>query len=187
MPLATGLLVPVVGPSGAGKDSLLRVAREHFAGGSRLVFPRRVVTRAALADAEDHDSMTPDAFAEAAARGAFAIFWGAHGNAYGIPAAIHDDLSAGRIVVFNCSRAALGPAWAHHPKMKVIEVSASPEVLVERIVTRGRESREDARQRVARKVDDYPPGLPVIRIDNSGPLEDAARDFCAALAGLHHA
>lgn len=187
MPLATGLLVPVVGPSGAGKDSLLRLAREHFAGDSKLVFPRRVVTRTAQADAEDHDSMTPDAFAEAAARGAFAIFWGAHGNAYGVPAAIHEDLAAGRIVVFNCSRAALGPAWAHHTQMTVIEVSASPDVLVERIVARGRESREDAKLRVARKVDDYPPGLPVIRIDNSGPIEEAARVFCAALSRLHHA
>ena len=42
-----GRLVLVVGPSGAGKDSVLRHAGERLAGASRFVFPRRVVIAAA--------------------------------------------------------------------------------------------------------------------------------------------
>lgn len=183
----SGQLVPVVGPSGAGKDSLLRIAQERLAKDGSVVFPRRVVTRASQAEAEDHDSMSRVAFADAAARGAFAVFWEAHGNAYGIPIAIEFDLAQGRTVVFNCSRAALIPTWERYPRMTVIEISAEPDILVDRIVARGRETREEAVQRVSRKADGYPAGLPVIRIDNSGPLAEAGHAFCAAIEGLHHA
>src|SRR3569833_150302 len=45
----------VVGPSGAGKDTLIGGAREALAGDDRFVFVRRIVTRAGNS-AEDHDS-----------------------------------------------------------------------------------------------------------------------------------
>jgi phosphonate metabolism protein PhnN/1,5-bisphosphokinase (PRPP-forming) len=179
-----GHLVPVVGPSGAGKDSILRAARDILAGDARVVFPRRVVTRKAMADAEDHDSMTDMAFAHAVAKGDFALWWEAHDNSYGIPVQIDNDLAAGRTVVFNCSRTALADALERYPLVTAIEISATPAVLVERIVARGRESREEAMARVARKTGAYPATLPVIRIDNSGKLELAVNAFAAALRSL---
>lgn len=181
---ACGHLVPVVGPSGAGKDSILRDAQVAFSGDDRIVFPRRVVTRKAVAAAEDHDSMTDMAFAHAVAKGDFALWWEAHDNSYGIPATIDSDLARGRTVVFNCSRAALPDVLNHYPMVTAIEVSASPNVLVERIAARGRETREEAMARVARKPGPYPATLPVIRIDNSGKLEIAVNAFVAALRSL---
>ena len=180
----SGHLVPVVGPSGAGKDSILRAAQDLFAGDERVVFPRRVVTRTAMADAEDHDSMSDMAFAHAVAKGDFALWWEAHDNSYGIPASIENDLAAGRTVVFNCSRAALAEAVERYPLVTAIEISATPAILVERIVARGRETREEAMARVARKPATYPPTLPVIRIDNSGSLELSVNAFAAALRSL---
>jgi len=44
------MLVLVVGPSGAGKDSLLKAAREEFRGDPRIGFARRVITRPADPD-----------------------------------------------------------------------------------------------------------------------------------------
>ncbi len=48
-----GRLVVVVGPSGAGKDTLIARARVRLAGDPTIVFPLRLVTRTASA-AEDH-------------------------------------------------------------------------------------------------------------------------------------
>ena len=53
------MLVLVVGPSGAGKDTLINAAKAALAGDDRFVFPRRVVTRPAVTALEDHDTVTP--------------------------------------------------------------------------------------------------------------------------------
>jgi len=44
LPIGPGRLVVVAGPSGAGKDTLLRFARNHLGGDPNIVFPHRVVT-----------------------------------------------------------------------------------------------------------------------------------------------
>ena len=98
--IGPGRLVLVVGPSGAGKDTLIAGARAACADDASVVFPRRVVTRPSSA-AEDHDTMATDEFTQAVADGAFALWWEAHGNRYGIPSAIDDDIRAGRTVVCN--------------------------------------------------------------------------------------
>ena len=99
-----GTLVLVVGPSGAGKDSIIRGAQNAFADDPHFVFPRRIVTRKADIAAEDHDSITDMAFALSVAKGDYAVWWKAHGNSYGLPITIDDDLRIGRTVIFNCSR-----------------------------------------------------------------------------------
>lgn len=44
-------------------------------------------------------------FDDAASRSVFAFWWQAHGNHYGIPCSIDDDIRLGRTVVCNTSRA----------------------------------------------------------------------------------
>jgi ribose 1,5-bisphosphokinase len=75
-----GCLVLVVGPSGAGKDTLIRLARTALAGDARYVFPRRLVTRPPSAD-EDNAEIDEAAFAEGQAAGRFTLSWRAHGRA----------------------------------------------------------------------------------------------------------
>ena len=77
-----GRLVLVVGPSGAGKDTLIAAGRAALGEDPRFVFPRRVVTRPAVAALEDHESVSPEAFAAARQAGAFALDWEAHGLCY---------------------------------------------------------------------------------------------------------
>jgi ribose 1,5-bisphosphokinase len=177
-----GWLMPVVGPSGAGKDSLIRAAQLHFKDDSRIVFPRRVVTRQAVVAAEDHDHLGEMAFALAVAKGEFALWWGAHGNAYGIPVSINQDIVAGRTVVFNCSREILADVARSYSNVRLLDVTAPEDVLVNRIVARGRETREEALKRVSRKPRYDGLDLEIVQIDNGGHLADAAAAFIAAVS-----
>ena len=179
-----GHLVLVVGPSGAGKDSVLSGARAAFAGQRNMVFPRRFVTRLAAAESEDHVSMTEMEFAIAVAEDAFALWWRAHGNFYGIGRSVEADLALGGVVAVNCSRTAIAEAQERFPFVTVAEITAPPEVLVKRIVARGRETPEQALARVSRETPPYPAGVRVVTILNDGDLGDAVRQFCQLLVSL---
>jgi phosphonate metabolism protein PhnN/1,5-bisphosphokinase (PRPP-forming) len=181
-----GHLVLVVGPSGAGKDSVLRGAKARLAGNSRFVFPQRYVTRMADINSEDHLSMTEMEFGIAVSNEAFALWWNAHGKFYGIARSIECDLLEGRAVVVNCSRAMVCEAAAQYPHVLAAEITATPDVLTSRILARGRETEEDVARRVSRKVPDYPAGLGIVRIENNGPLQDAVDRFCDLLTSLEN-
>ena len=182
-----GHLVLVVGPSGAGKDSVMMGAREVLKGDGSVIFPRRFVTRLSNPDAEDHISMTEMEFALAVAEGAFALWWRAHGNSYGIGSFIESHLDSGATVVVNCSRASIADACERFVNVTVAEITAPEEILVSRIVARGRETAEQARDRVQRKVPDCPAGVRVERIVNDGAMADAVTKFAALLRDLRKA
>lgn len=176
------MLVLVVGPSGAGKDTLINAAKAALATDHRFVFPRRVVTRTAMAALEDHDSVTPAEFALREANGAYALSWEAHGLHYGLPAIIVDDIAAGRVVVVNVSRAVVGAARAQFPAAVAVVIDAIPAVRAERLAGRGRETAAEVAARLAREVDAPIPDA--IRIDNSGAVADGVARFLAALRAL---
>lgn len=175
----TAPLIAVVGPSGAGKDSVIDAARRRLDGDPRFAFPRRVVTRPAGAGFEDHVAAAPAEFAALDAAGAFVFAWEAHGIRYGIPAAIADDLAAGRSVVVNLSREAVVAARARFPTV-VVEITAPVPVLAERLARRGRETAAEIRERLSRAE-----AVPVDAdrvVVNDGPLERAVDAFAAILA-----
>lgn len=176
------MLVLVVGPSGAGKDTLINAARAALPDDPRFVFPRRAVTRQAVAELEDHDSVTPEQFALHKANGAYALDWEAHGLHYGLPMSIVADIAAGRVVVMNGSRAMVDVARQKFPGTVVVLVSATPEVRALRLAGRGRETAAEIARRLSREVDAVIPET--IGVDNSGTVEDGVTRFLAALRAL---
>jgi ribose 1,5-bisphosphokinase len=169
------MLVLVVGPSGAGKDTLLDGARRALAHDPSVRFVRRVITRPAAAGGEDHETVTE---AEFAARD-FALHWQAHGLRYGIPLGIIDDLARGSRVVANVSRGVVAEAARRFP-VRVIEVTAPPAVLAARLASRGREAAADTATRLARVV---PPagGVEVRVVVNDGTVADGVAHLLRAL------
>jgi ribose 1,5-bisphosphokinase len=134
-----GRLVAVVGPSGAGKDTLLAYAQKGCADDPDIVFPRRAITRPSSA-AEVHDTLSEAAFEHAVGERAFALWWGAHGLRYGIPIAIDDDIRAGRTVVCNVSRTVTGSIRERYARAAIVLVTAPPDVLAARLAGRDRAS-----------------------------------------------
>jgi phosphonate metabolism protein PhnN/1,5-bisphosphokinase (PRPP-forming) len=168
------MLVAVVGPSGAGKDTLMDAARARLAGDARFVFARRVITRAADAGGEVHEPETEAGFARRLAAGGFALHWRAHGLLYGIPRGIEADLAAKRVVIANLSRGVLAEAAARY-RLRVLLITAPVTLRAARLAARGREDAADVAARLAREAP-LPEGLDVATAMNDAtPAEGAAR------------
>jgi len=172
-----GTLFLVVGPSGAGKDTLILAARKRVP--DTYAFPRRVITRPAAAGGEDHVAETPEAFARLQTAQQFALSWQAHNLLYGIPASIDRDLAEGRNVVINVSRTVVPAARAKYAHVQVILVTANHHVLQARLTARGREVPADIADRLAREEDIRPDAVVV----NEGSIDAAADAFLAVLRG----
>lgn len=143
-------LVVVVGPSGAGKDSVLRAWR-GTAGAQAPALARRVITRAPD-DSEAHEAATPGDFAALRARGLLATWWQAHGLDYGVRASELAPLAQGRWVWLNGSRAHLPALRAQAPGLRVVSVSAPAHVLAARLAARAREDAPARDARLARAI-----------------------------------
>ena len=159
----TGQLFVVVGPSGAGKDTLMAGAS---AVDPTLHWARRVITRPETTSGEPFEGVDDASFQARLAAGEFALHWPAHRLRYGVPHAELAPINAGRTVLLNGSRAALPAVQLAYPGLVVIRVSAPSAVLAQRLAARGRESLADIAARLQRASYDLPDGLPVIDVAN---------------------
>jgi len=176
--------VLVVGPSGAGKDTLLDHAKAAYKHNPEIVFARRVITREPMS--EDHATLDEAAFITARENGAFLLTWRAHGLHYGIPASLRHDLQCGRMVIANVSRSVITESETLEAIVTVLNVTAATDVLARRIAARGRESLEEIELRLKREQPILTTRAQLIDVRNDGALEDAARLFMAALESCRH-
>jgi|GEM_PF-125061 len=170
-----GRLVLVVGPSGAGKDTLIAAAREHFAYDPRIIFPKRVVTRPCESEIEIHDTVSDTKFQRMAAAGKFCLHWQAHGLRYGIPNSAAHAISKGKTVVANVSRGVIEIAMARFRRVNIINVTADSAVLIARLKARGRTTDGDLACRLNRDI--RLPKDKVIEIMNDGPIHASIAAF----------
>lgn len=183
-PSAGGALILIVGPSGAGKDTLLDAAKAHFEGDRSLAFWQRVITRADQTG-ERHIVATEAEFVRVQGEGGFFLAWEAHGLKYGVGIGILDELRSGRTVVASVSRQIIAEARAKWPRTRVIHVTAHEAVRRERLLARGRESPGGIDERLARaELFDAPDADWLIRLDNSGALADGTARFVGLIARL---
>ena len=178
--IGPGRLLLVIGPSGAGKDTLLGLAKAACADDMNIVFPRRVVTREA-SSSEDNESLSPDAFQRALQQGAFAMHWEAHGHCYALPKAIDDDIRAGRTVIVNVSRMVVEAIRRSYADVVVVSITAPPQILAERLATRARSSDGQIEARLRRIVEDA--ARPDVTISNVSSAEYHARQLVRIIKG----
>ena len=183
-PIGPGALVLLVGPSGAGKDTILRRSRDALADEPRIRFPRRVVTRVADGT-EDHDTMTEAEFVASRARGHFLLVWQAHGLFYGVPTDVARFLRAGETVVINASRTVITAARHQFAQAYVVLVTAPRDIRAKRLLARGRD--RDLDQRLARDLGADDELRSDLTVDNSGSVDEAAQVLCRFLCEVRDA
>ncbi len=176
-----GILFFVVGPSGAGKDTLLDGARGAMAGDARFAFARRTITRPADAGGEEHEPVDLAAFEDIERAGGFLVSWRAHGLAYGLPAALRDELARGRHVIANGSRAVIADLAKRVPRLVVVRVTAPVEILARRLAGRGRETEQDIAARLARADLAVDADVEVIDVINDDTPETGIGRFVTAI------
>jgi len=178
----TGRLVYVVGPSGAGKDSVIDWLRQQLPQDARVHFARRTITRAVQPGGEQHDSLDTAAFMRLRDAGAFAMHWEANALHYGIARAELAARSDGRTVIVNGSRAYLPEAVRLFPELVAAHITADAQTLRRRLLARKRETPQMVDARVRRALDfQLPPGIAAIEVRNDAALADAGAQLQRAL------
>ena len=180
-PLRNGAFVAVVGPSGAGKDTIIDFARAVLGGEPGYHFVRRVVTRPSSADTEVHDTLSEEQFLAAKRAGEFCHSWEAHGLYYGLPRSVDDEIERGAVAVANVSRGVLPALREAYSNFLVVHITASHEVLAKRLSSRGREDAEEIRRRLTRAAPNPCDPSGAVMIDNSGAVSDSGNEFVAVL------
>ncbi|MBS4010131.1 MAG: phosphonate metabolism protein/1,5-bisphosphokinase (PRPP-forming) PhnN [Roseovarius sp.] len=166
--MTPGRLIAVVGPSGVGKDTLMRAMIAEHPGLRRA---RRVITRPPDPEGEGHEAVSDTEFDARLKEGGFALHWRAHGLRYGVPVGICLDLAAGRDLLVNLSRGVLAQAQARFAPFVILHLTATPQVLASRLVARGRETPQDIRERLTGADMALPEGVgPVITLDTDAAL-----------------
>ena len=177
-------VVYVMGPSGAGKDSVLRYARRELDGRYPVLFAHRYITRPQGDDIEDYIALSPGEFELRRAHGLFAFDWDAYGWRYGIGAEIDLWCAAGLIVVIDGSRHHFIEHRATLAQVLPVLITAPAETLRQRLIARKREAPAAVEKRLERSRALQPVAPTLVTIDNGGPLEVAGSAFATLLRQL---
>lgn len=179
----SGQLFYVVGPSGAGKDSLMAYARTQIAGRAPVFFAPRYITRPADAGGENHVAVSRAEFAQMKALKCFALDWESHGLCYGVGHEIDHWLARGANVVMNGSRAYLPEASRRYPELYVVLIEVSAEALRSRLEARGRESTAEIERRIARALEFQVEHPNLVRVANNAQLSEAGDRLTTLFGG----
>jgi thymidine phosphorylase len=176
-----GFFFYIVGPSCAGKDSLIDGARKELPS-KDFIFAKRVITRPPGKPGEDYNSCTESQFQSLDADGAFLVTWTAHGLMYGLRRDLVAEQQTGKHIIANGSRAIAEQLKALVPNLVFIEITAPTDVLAKRIAQRGRETEQEIRDRLTRQVDPLPVDVETFQIQNDQSLAIGIRRFVSILS-----
>lgn len=171
-----GRLIYLMGPSGAGKDTVLLGLAERL--GERACLAPRLVTRAPTSTEPNAVAVSEAEFLALERSGGLAMAWRANGLAYGVRTDIDECLRADRDVLVNGSRAYLPEARRRYPTLVPVLLTVAADTLHRRLLARGREDDEQIRERLDRNaryaaLADLSEEAGILALDNSGPARHA--------------
>ncbi|MDR0716936.1 MAG: ribose 1,5-bisphosphokinase [Azoarcus sp.] len=178
-------LIYLMGPSGAGKDTLLSALRQDAAARARnLLIAHRYITRPPAADdCEQHVFLYEQEFERRRQRGLFALDWHAHGHAYAAGMELDLWMDKGFSVILNGSRQHLPTARQKYAgRLIPVCLTVSAATLAKRLIARGRENAREIEARLFRAQihqEHLPPDCHTL--DNEGGIQDTARRFLSLI------
>ncbi|MFH0910422.1 MAG: guanylate kinase [Planctomycetota bacterium] len=145
-----GLILLLSGPAGAGKTTLSRRLCEARADCVLSISATTRPPRGREKDGVEYFFLSPEAFEARAAQGGFAEHAEFCGHRYGTPEAfLEEKTRQGRNVVLDIEVKGAARIRRRHPDaVMIFLLPPTPEVLVERLLGRGTETRAEAARRM---------------------------------------
>ncbi|MGG4774144.1 phosphonate metabolism protein/1,5-bisphosphokinase (PRPP-forming) PhnN [Alcaligenaceae bacterium 429] len=187
-----GKLVYMVGPSGSGKDSVLAALAADLP--PDWVIMKRAVTREESPANAYAEYLSHEVFRQQQRQGAFALSWEAHGLIYGIRSELDTHLQAGKLVLVNGSREHWEQVKQRYEQASLVWLTVAPELLLQRLQMRGRESMDAITLRVQRNQQmeqqfrhrlGANPSHNVYMLDNSQALDQTVANLRVQLQQWH--
>jgi ribose 1,5-bisphosphokinase len=172
-----------MGPSGSGKDSLIRFVRERLSAGTSTVFAHRYITRPPSSAHENFISLSRIEFDMRARHGLFLFNWSAYDNHYAVGIEAKLWLEKGLTVVVSGSRKYYQTAMDCCPDLIPILIDAPASLRRQRLLARGRETPPDVESRLARNTSWPSSGPRPVTIENTGALDAAGLKLLRLLEG----
>ncbi len=140
----------IMGPSGAGKDTVIQAIGQHFQ--TQMVIPPRYITRKNMAgEMEQHNVLSPTVFQEMQTKDCFSLSWEANGSHYAYDKQWLNDIASGKLVLLNGSRAYWPIAKEKFAGILLpIQLSLDIETQRARLENRARESQHEIDARILR-------------------------------------
>ncbi|QDF28896.1 AAA family ATPase [Halarcobacter anaerophilus] len=171
-------IVLIIGPSGAGKDTLIKEAKKEFK--EKINFVKRYITRESDVN-ESNYYIDEYAFEILRHNSYFASSWNAHGNFYGIPKRFIKN----GINLISISRGRIKDFENLYDKVYTINITLPKEILKQRLLKRGRENKEDIEKRVQREYEKIE-AKNLIEFDNLASIEDSKKNFISLLKRIEN-
>ncbi|MGA1932224.1 hypothetical protein ACH5BF_05825 [Arcobacter sp. YIC-464] len=169
-------IVLIVGPSGVGKDTLLKGAKKELKGD--IHFVKRYITR--KPDKNEKNFFVDNfAFEILKHNSFFASTWNAHGNYYGIA----KNSIKNKVNVISISRSKVSDFEKQYEKVYTINITVSKEELRNRLLLRKRESIEEIEKRLDRSYENID-AKNLIDFDNSKNIDESLEEFINLLKKL---
>lgn len=166
-------IVLIVGPSGVGKDTLLKAVKKEFE--DKVNFVRRYISRMPDKN-EDNFFIEASAFSILQTNNFFISSWLAHGNSYGISkTAIKKGVN-----IISISRSKIKDFETSFENVFTINITVSKEVLRMRLENRARESEEEIEKRLNRTYEKIE-ARNLIEFDNSLSKEESTVKFISLI------
>eukprot|EP01006_Ploeotia_vitrea_P011502 TRINITY_DN30633_c0_g1_i1.p1 TRINITY_DN30633_c0_g1~~TRINITY_DN30633_c0_g1_i1.p1 ORF type:complete len:211 (+),score=15.96 TRINITY_DN30633_c0_g1_i1:41-673(+) len=178
-----------VGPSGAGKDTLLKGALKKI-GDDSVVFCKRHITRDADKCEELENPVTKEDFERNRGNNMYMTHWDRHDTLYGIP---YSEIQPNKTLILNVSRGVIEEVnqkyTPHGTIVRVLRITASDHVLRERLVKRSEQTeRKMAPEEIEKRIKDGSIAIdttaPIIQVLNDHAKEEGIAWVAAILSGV---